>query len=170
MSYDPRLAFEQIQQLFAADPRRSLLELSTTLALDRHTITRAVRAATGVTFEKWRERELYRLICDLLAEDTLRSIKEIAFRVGYSSPRALCRFVLRMSACTPTRLRAQLRESLPESDRQSLTTATSPARNQNTLTLQSHKQRPGSDQSVLPVQFCTKKSTDSAGSIFLQRK
>lgn len=107
MAYDlPRL-YETVRSHLWFNPDLQLDELSQLLKVERHTVEKAVRLATGKTFRELKKDILFRLAIQRLRDDPSLSIKEVAFKLGYCSQRSFCRFVKAMAGCPPTQLRAK---------------------------------------------------------------
>lgn len=83
------------------------------LKVERHTLERALRKATGKTFRELRAEVVGKKAVALLSAEPNRSVKEVAFSLGYQSPRAFSRFLKRTLGSTPAaaRLRAALAPS-----------------------------------------------------------
>ncbi|HEX5412971.1 MAG TPA: helix-turn-helix domain-containing protein [Terriglobia bacterium] len=105
MAYLTRGVFEQVQLHLRVHPSSSLADLCRALHIERHTIERAVRGSTGKCFREFRREALLRSACELLWCEPGKSIKEIAFMLGFSSTRSFDRFVLTSCGHTPTKLR-----------------------------------------------------------------
>ncbi|NWG14156.1 MAG: AraC family transcriptional regulator [Acidobacteria bacterium] len=86
-------------------PRIALRDLASDTALERHTIERAVREATGLSFRAYQRERLLTAALSLLADRPRRSIKEIAIAIGYRAPEAFSRFVRRATGSTPGEIR-----------------------------------------------------------------
>jgi two-component system response regulator YesN len=91
------------------EPRLRLSQLSWRLGVSRQTLEKAVRAATGKSFRQCRSELLVVKARELLTSDGTRSIKEIAYSLGYRSPQAFARYVKMASGQSPS----QLRENFP---------------------------------------------------------
>jgi AraC-like DNA-binding protein len=106
MAYDlPRL-FESVRPQLHSAPNMHLDELSRRLQVDRHTIKKAVKLATGKTFRELRKGILLEQAIKQLRSDPIRSIKQVAYDLGYGSQRSFCRFVRAVAGCSPKELRA----------------------------------------------------------------
>ncbi len=105
MAYDLRKLFRIINSYLLSSPRVSLQELSRRTGVERHTIEKAVRMATGMTFRELRNRMMLEEARRLLEDEPNRSIKEIAFMLNYRSQRAFSRFMRTMAGNSPSELR-----------------------------------------------------------------
>lgn len=85
-----------------AGRRSSLNDIARELGVERHTIERAVRSVTGRGFRDLQQTILLEIATSRLREG--RSIKEVAFDLGFGSPQAFHRFVRRSSGRTPASL------------------------------------------------------------------
>jgi adenylyl-sulfate kinase len=92
-----------------ATRRKSLSEIACTIGVDRHKIEKSVRLTTGHSFRSLQRRLL--LERALLLLRTGRSIKEVAFELGFGSPQSFHRFVRATTGTTPVALRV-LEESV----------------------------------------------------------
>lgn len=105
MAYHYIALLEQAKTILFLQPRASLMLVSAELGVDRHTLERAVRTLTGRTFAQL-QRELLRDRAQLLlTESPALSVKEIAFQLGYGSPRAFSRFIRVALGFSPSELR-----------------------------------------------------------------
>jgi AraC-like DNA-binding protein len=93
MVYDLHRIFLQVTQNIEMMPSISLMQLSNNLGIERHTIAKAIKNATGLSFRKFRTSVLLKHVRDLLKDESNRTIKEVAFAVGYRSQGSLSRFV-----------------------------------------------------------------------------
>ena len=113
MSYDHRALAERALKVIAAQPSVTLRALSQSTGVSRHTLSCAIRAATG--------RHFRRLIADVklsrLASGVRRredaSIKSLAVDLGYNSASSLSRFVRSHVGMTSTQLRTSARSGPP---------------------------------------------------------
>lgn len=110
MHYHTAVLFERVRRELEHEPRLSLAQLSSRLSVHRHTIEKAVQASASRTFRSMQQEILFRKACELLNADDARSIKEVAFSLGFGSTRAFGRFARRLSGQTPTQLRDSLYE------------------------------------------------------------
>lgn len=108
MHYHIAALFDRVRRELELEPRLSLTELSSRLSVHRHTIEKAVQVSACRTFRSLQQEMLFRRACQLLETDDAKSIKEVAFSLGFGSTRAFGRFVRRLSGQTPTRLRGSL--------------------------------------------------------------
>lgn len=93
MAYDANRIFLQVVQQLEMTPSVSLAQLSSNLGIERHTIEKTVKNATGSTFREFRARALLKRACGLLTDQSNRSIKEVAFALGYRSQSSFSRFI-----------------------------------------------------------------------------
>jgi AraC-like DNA-binding protein len=93
MAYDASLLLQRIEENLATRPRMSLSDMARQLNVERHTIERSVRSGTGGTFRELQDEKLLAQALRLLTEEPARSLKEVSFELGYSSPRAFRRFI-----------------------------------------------------------------------------
>jgi len=105
MSYQLVQLAGVVRKHLDAEPRVSLAELSKRLGICRQTIEKAIRTATGRSFHQSRSELLAVKARRLLAIEGTKSIKEIAYSLGYSSPQAFARFVRMACGCSPSQLR-----------------------------------------------------------------
>src|SRR5262249_41226801 len=107
--YDRHELFVRIRQRMEVSPFLQLVDLSDALRIERHTIEKAVKEATGSTFRDLRAEILLKRAIRLLGDNPGHSIKEISFSLGYNSQRSFCRFVRTTAGCSPTELRGRKR-------------------------------------------------------------
>jgi len=85
-----------------AERRVTLREVAHTMGVERRTVEKIVRSATGRTF-----RQLQRILllerAKLLLEQG-KSIKEVAFELGFGYPQSFHRFIRKSSGATPSTL------------------------------------------------------------------
>lgn len=105
MAYDLRGLSKQVEVCLLASPHIALAALAKQLRVERHTIERAVRKATGKSFRQLQAGIISKKSLDLLALEPARSIKEIAFLLGFKSGQAFSRFVRRTCKSPPKELR-----------------------------------------------------------------
>lgn len=109
MAYDLNGLFRVINSYVLSSPRLSLEDLSRRTGVERHTIEKAVRRATGMTFRELRNRVMLEKAKALLEREPNHSIKEIAFQLNYRSHRAFSRFVRTMAGHSPKDFRQTTR-------------------------------------------------------------
>lgn len=122
MSYDLSELFRVVQASLWLNPRVTLYSLARQLGVERHTIERATRAVTGKSYRGYQQQALFERACKMLSGDPLRSIKEVAFNLRFSSPRSFARFVRRMSGLSPSEIRRKLAanaKTVPHSSKRS---------------------------------------------------
>lgn len=107
MAYLTQGVFEQVRAHLRIHPSNSLADVCRALHIERHTIERAVRRATGKCFRDFRREVLFRRARDLLRCEPGKSIKEIAFTLGFRSTRSFDRFIVATCGHTPTQLRKE---------------------------------------------------------------
>jgi|SRR5690242_2719676 len=113
MAYLTQGVFEQVELHLRIYPSDSLADLCRSLNIERDTIERAVRTATGKCFRDFRREALFRRARDLLWSEPGKSIKEIAFMLGFRSTRSFDRFMLTNCGHTPTQLRKESPANTP---------------------------------------------------------
>jgi len=74
-------------------PSISSTQLAKDLGIERHTMAKAIKNAAGVTFREFRKSVLLKRTASLLRDESNRTIKEVAFTVGYRSQGSLSRFI-----------------------------------------------------------------------------
>jgi transcriptional regulator GlxA family with amidase domain len=93
MVYDPHKIFLKVTRQLEITPSISSTQLAKNLGIERHTMTKAVKNATGVTFREFRKGVLLKYAVSLLKDESNQTIKEVAFALGYRSQGSLCRFI-----------------------------------------------------------------------------
>jgi AraC-like DNA-binding protein len=105
LSYDLQRIFVLVDQALRKAPLTPLQEIARLLAIERHTIEKAVRTSTGKPFRAFRNEIAFQIARDQLQSHPSRSIKEISYELGYGSPRAFSRFVKCFCGHAPNELR-----------------------------------------------------------------
>lgn len=95
MGYDPLAIVREVRHLLSRRPGRSLGSIAKQLGVDRHTISRNLRRATGGGFDGLQLEYISDALAKLRLGHRLLFRKEIANELGLSSTRALKRWVLR---------------------------------------------------------------------------
>ncbi len=103
MAYDRFALFDRVREALASAPHTSLSTMAQRLRVERHTIERTVQSLARKTFREFRAEALAAKALKLLTSG--RSIKEVAFLVGYRSPRGFSRFIRRAFGAAPTDVR-----------------------------------------------------------------
>jgi transcriptional regulator GlxA family with amidase domain len=93
MVYDLHRIFLQVTRDVEMAPSISLTQLSRKLGIERHTIEKAVKNATGSPFREFRASIVLKHARGLLRDQSNRTIKEVAFILGYRSQGSLSRFI-----------------------------------------------------------------------------
>jgi AraC-like DNA-binding protein len=105
MTYNLRRLMVELDIWLSHRPQIHLRELAEKLAVERHTIERAVREVAGTSFREYQKREVLKQALRLLTEGGGHSEKQIAFMLGYQSPDAFSRFIKAATGKTPTEIR-----------------------------------------------------------------
>ena len=113
MAYNPHMLFDLAKATIVATPTHTLAAISSHLEVERHTLERAFRLVAGKSFRDFRQSVVLSKACEMLASDPALSIKEIACKLGYKSPRAFARAVYKAFGCCPCVLRARLTGQAP---------------------------------------------------------
>jgi AraC-like DNA-binding protein len=111
LAYDLVHIFDHAKYALELNPRASLGDLSERLRVERRTLERAFRKVSGKPFRQYQQGVLIRKSLELLASDNTLSIKEIAYSLGYKSPRAFARMIFLAFGSCPCKLRERLREA-----------------------------------------------------------
>lgn len=107
MIYDPRWIFLEVMRCLEIEPSISLNQLSDNLGIERHTVEKAVRNATGINFRELRTSILLKRACDLLTDKSNLTVKEVAFILGYKWQGSFSRFLKRAMGCSPKEFKLQ---------------------------------------------------------------
>jgi AraC-like DNA-binding protein len=107
MSYCHAALAAAVIKSLQADPQTNLKQLTTDLGVDRHTITRVLQEALGLTFRRLRDRYQSTAIRHALRQGQTKSIKVIATETGYGCGSSLARSTRRSYGMTPTALRSR---------------------------------------------------------------
>lgn len=105
MAYDLSGLYVRVQLHLKATPLLTLEELSARINVERHTIEKSVKQATGQTFRQVRNGLLLAHAKHLLDSHPNHSIKEVAFKLGYRSQRSFSRFMRSEAGCSPKEFR-----------------------------------------------------------------
>jgi len=105
MAYDLIGLFSRVSKKMEMTPYSQLHALSQNLGVGRHTVEKAVKAATGKSFREYRACLLLEHARLQLEHHPNLSIKEIAFNIGFHSHRSFCRFIKATVGRSPTELR-----------------------------------------------------------------
>jgi AraC-like DNA-binding protein len=109
VSYDNHALFAEVCARLAANPLVSIQTVALELTVGRRTIEKTIKALTGRSSRSLRcEIVLERVLALTGSGAPLLSIKEIAYAVGYQSPRSFARAIRRTCGCTPKELRRRV--------------------------------------------------------------
>jgi NAD(P)H-flavin reductase/AraC-like DNA-binding protein len=87
------------------NPHSTLQSIADGLAIDRHTVTRAIHATTGISFRQLRQSVILNKARSLLFDGGTRSIKELSYTAGFGSPRSFQRTIVRAFRVSPSEFR-----------------------------------------------------------------
>jgi AraC-like DNA-binding protein len=107
MAYNRSGLFGAVCREVAATPRKSLATLAKEIGVSPNTIKKAVRVGAMQTCGGLRRRCLLRAVERMLCTFPQRSIKEIAFNLGFGTPRSLERFVKKSTGLSPSGMRSK---------------------------------------------------------------
>src|SRR5262245_36224667 len=96
MSYDHTSVATAVRAHLLDAPRSSLESICKQLAVERHTVRRALRNTFGLNSRQLQRICVLERAGSLQAETRIRSVKEIAFELGYNSPQSLSRLRRRL--------------------------------------------------------------------------
>jgi AraC-like DNA-binding protein len=105
MSYDLQAIYWRIARRIQTSPMTSLEDIAKDLQINRHTLLKAVKLATGKTFREFKSSFRIEEISKRISTSPESSLKEISFLVGYGSQRSLSRFVRERVGKSPKMLR-----------------------------------------------------------------
>ena len=108
--YDLQRVFLQVKVLIEKGPSITLMDLSHKLGIERHTLEKAVRQCTGASFREFRAKVLLEHSRKLLKDQCNRSIKEVAFALGYRSQGSLSRFIRMSTGYSARHIRQESRD------------------------------------------------------------
>ena len=115
MSYNLGNLFDKIDPRVSVRPRIGLRTLAEDLAVNRHTVEKAVRECRQMSFRAYQHRKLLEAALRLLLYEGELSEKQIAGRLGYGSTEAFSRSIRRMTGYTPTQIRQDARRRIAHS-------------------------------------------------------
>jgi AraC-like DNA-binding protein len=98
MSYDGSSVTTATLRILKRDPHATVATVSRTLQLDRHTLERCLRKATGRTFRELKARTRLEHAELFFAEHPNASIKEAAAALGYGTQQTFARWDVRGNA------------------------------------------------------------------------
>src|SRR5262245_30612084 len=105
MSYDRSALASKVKARLQADPQARLESISRELAIDRHTINRALEECFGVRFRTLKHQLVDEKIETVLNDSQVKSIKQSAFEIGFTSAASLARRTRRSTGRTPIQIR-----------------------------------------------------------------
>jgi transcriptional regulator GlxA family with amidase domain len=114
VTYDLAKFSKRVQEALAISPQTKLTKLALELAVDRHTLEKAVRTTTGKSFGHLRQQALLETATELLQREPALAIKDIAARMGFSSHQAFHHFTRRASGKTPAQIRKAASTKIPD--------------------------------------------------------
>ena len=91
VSYDHATVANAVKTRLLEAPRSSLDSICNGLSVERHTVRRALQSTFGLNFRQLQRLCLLQRATELQCGARVRSGKEIAFELGYSSPQSLSR-------------------------------------------------------------------------------
>ena len=106
MSYEMRLLSAEIFARLSKHPCTTLCDLSTQLNDSKRTCQKTIRSCSGGTFRELQLAVLFNTVREILACQPTIAIKELAYSVGFKSPRSFARAVRHISGHSPKELRA----------------------------------------------------------------
>ena len=105
MSHSLEEIFIKLDALLSENPNARLVEFSQSLNIKQHTVQKAVREATGVSFREYQKQRILMDAVRLLAEKSELSEGDIALRIGYRSADSLFDFVKLETGTNPNDFR-----------------------------------------------------------------
>lgn len=115
MGYPSESLARSVEVMLDSCPQLSLSKIASELGIDRHTLERALVRTRRKPFWELRAERLARKPAELLEQVPPLSVKEIAFVLGYESPRGFSRFVKRQFGASPAALRCSKQKPRPQS-------------------------------------------------------
>jgi methylphosphotriester-DNA--protein-cysteine methyltransferase len=103
--------FATIEMRLAESSRSSLFDLAHQLAVDRHSIEKAIRAHKNISFREYKHQIHIEELFRLLSTQAGLSRKEAAWILGYESPSAFSRFLRAKTSKTFSEIKADMRVS-----------------------------------------------------------
>lgn len=105
MRDDSMVLMEMVSQHLAANPGASVQSAARACGVSRQTVDRVTKRCVGRTFRGLRDEYRHRAAVALLAERPPLLVKEIAFALGFSTPRSFARWARRIVGRAPGELR-----------------------------------------------------------------
>lgn len=106
MSYILSEVASLVTAAIEASPRKTLDQICNVLSIERHTATQALTLFCGKPFRRLQQDVLIERAVALLLDSPQSTVKEVACRLGYESPRAFARFFRSWTGVSPTEYRA----------------------------------------------------------------
>lgn len=112
MSYDRSLLFSDFARRLQHTPSKSLDRLSREMGVGRRTLQNALAKFSGKRFKDFQRDVLLFVIRDHLSRQPTLTVKEMAYCVGYPSPRSFTRAIKKACGMSPLELRSSLAAGL----------------------------------------------------------
>lgn len=110
MSYNSDLILDDLLQKVRQAPSKSLDSISREMGVSRRTLENVLSLSSRKRFKKIQGEILLAIVrSSVLAHPSL-TIKELAFSLGYTSPRTFARVIRRVCGMSPVELRASVAE------------------------------------------------------------
>lgn len=109
MSYDARWLVAVTVQALRRMPATPLKAIARGCGVSRHTLTRALRAETALSYREWQRVCRRERAEAIFGEQPAISIKEGAYELGFAAPRSFSRWLKHTLGCTPRGFRSRIR-------------------------------------------------------------
>jgi len=108
MTYDPRWVVAAAERHLQRTPSLRLNAMASACGVSRATLTRALKTEALVSYRQLKQRCLRDIADALLEETPQRSIKEVAFALGFATPGSFARWLKLTTGHTPLIRRRRL--------------------------------------------------------------
>jgi AraC-like DNA-binding protein len=108
MSYNSNLILDNLLQKVRQAPSRSLDSISREMRVSRRTLENVLFLSSRKRFKKIQGEILLAIVQNTVLAHPSLTIKELAFSLGYASPRTFARAIKRVCGMSPVELRTSI--------------------------------------------------------------
>lgn len=110
MSYNSNLLLDDLLQKVKKAPSKSLDSISREMRVSRRTLENVLFLSSKKRFKRIQGEILLAIVRNSVLAHPSLTIKELAFSLGYTSPRTFSRVIRRVCGMSPVELRASVAE------------------------------------------------------------